>query len=194
MKKGMTIGIAKLRNLYDAHVFTILGELLEEAPRKRGTPRKYKLLKDLPTREQYKKLKEARYTTTLADLVSNAYSEAVCLRDELQDWYDNLPESFQSGDKGEQLQTAIDQLGECDSEPDLPEWLGEVQAVHYPALKLESRSDRCAEAVSSLEDAKAALDALEVEGEKKDEVEELCETLDTAISAWQDTEFPGMFG
>lgn len=43
-------------------------------------------------------------------LVSDAKSEAEELRDELQDWYDNLPENFQAGEKGDTLQSAIDEL------------------------------------------------------------------------------------
>lgn len=43
-------------------------------------------------------------------LVGDAKSEFESLRDELQEWYDNLPENFQNGDKGNDLQTAIDEL------------------------------------------------------------------------------------
>lgn len=42
--------------------------------------------------------------------ISNAKSTAEELRDECQEWYDNLPENFQNGDKGSQLQEAIDAL------------------------------------------------------------------------------------
>lgn len=43
-------------------------------------------------------------------LVGDAATQVEELKDELQSWYDNLPENFQQGDKGEALQTAIDQL------------------------------------------------------------------------------------
>lgn len=42
--------------------------------------------------------------------IDDVRSEIESLRDELQDWYDGMPENFQSGDKGDQLQTAIDEL------------------------------------------------------------------------------------
>jgi uncharacterized protein with WD repeat len=42
--------------------------------------------------------------------VTEAASEVGELRDELQEWYDNLPEQFQDGEKGGQLQNAIDEL------------------------------------------------------------------------------------
>lgn len=51
--------------------------------------------------------------------ISEGRSEMESLRDELQDWYDNLPESFQGGEKGDALQTAIseleDAIGEAES-------------------------------------------------------------------------------
>lgn len=43
-------------------------------------------------------------------LVSDAKSEGECLRDELQDWLDNLPENLQQGSKADEIQSAIDEL------------------------------------------------------------------------------------
>ena len=45
-------------------------------------------------------------------LVFDARSQAEELRDEVQSWFDNLPEAFQQGDKGQQLEEAISQLEE----------------------------------------------------------------------------------
>jgi hypothetical protein len=39
-----------------------------------------------------------------------AKDEVESLKDELQEWYDNLPENFQEGDKGSELQEAIDAM------------------------------------------------------------------------------------
>lgn len=44
------------------------------------------------------------------DTISEGRSELEELRDELQGWYDNLPEAFQSGDKGQVLEEAIQNL------------------------------------------------------------------------------------
>jgi uncharacterized coiled-coil DUF342 family protein len=53
--------------------------------------------------------RSARFDAAQAD-AADAASEIESLKDELQEWYDNLPESFQNGEKGEQLQSAIDEL------------------------------------------------------------------------------------
>ena len=51
----------------------------------------------------------ARFQAAL-DKVSEAHSDLECLRDELQNWLDNLPENLQSSSKADQLQEAIDEL------------------------------------------------------------------------------------
>lgn len=43
-------------------------------------------------------------------VIEEAASDIEELRDELQEWYDNLPEQFQSGDKGSELEDAIQSL------------------------------------------------------------------------------------
>jgi uncharacterized phage infection (PIP) family protein YhgE len=42
--------------------------------------------------------------------VSDAKGEMESLRDELQEWLDNLPDNFRDGDKGQDLESAIGQL------------------------------------------------------------------------------------
>ncbi len=43
-------------------------------------------------------------------MIEEAKSQLETLRDEEQETYDNLPESFQNGEKGEKAQTAIDAM------------------------------------------------------------------------------------
>ena len=45
-------------------------------------------------------------------LVSNAKSEFETLRDELQEWHDNMPEALQSSSKADELGEAVSQLDE----------------------------------------------------------------------------------
>ena len=53
-------------------------------------------------------------------------SEVESLKDELQDWYDNLPENFQNGDKGSELQEAIEALDSLYQELDDISGFGEI--------------------------------------------------------------------
>ena len=52
------------------------------------------------------------------------------LRDELQDWLDNMPENLQGGQKAEQLEAAIDELDQ------IIDTLDEVvmSAVDFPGM------------------------------------------------------------
>lgn len=47
---------------------------------------------------------------TAQAILDEARSDLETLRDEEQEYYDNMPESFQGGDRGDKAQTAIDQL------------------------------------------------------------------------------------
>ena len=46
----------------------------------------------------------------LSNQLSDIHDELEALKDEEQEAYDNMPESFQSGNKGEQSQAVIDSL------------------------------------------------------------------------------------
>ena len=48
-------------------------------------------------------------------MVETAKGILEACRDEEQDYFDNMPESFQSGQKGEEAQAAIDALEEASS-------------------------------------------------------------------------------
>jgi len=71
-----------------------------------------------------KRLEEA-----LSDL-SDCMSEVECLRDELQEWLDNMPENLQGGAKADELENAISQLDE------IYEKLEEAQGeeVEFPSM------------------------------------------------------------
>lgn len=61
--------------------------------------------------------------------VDEAKTEVEALRDELQEWYDNLPEAFQNGSKGEALKEAIDQLESISSALEECDW-----SVEFPGM------------------------------------------------------------
>ena len=52
----------------------------------------------------------------ISALISEAWSRLEGVRDEEQDAFDNMPESFQNGERGEAMTEAIDKLSEhCDA-------------------------------------------------------------------------------
>lgn len=65
-------------------------------------------------KDRRKRLAEANEAVSEAqELINNARSIIEECRDEEQDYYDNMPESFQYGEKGEIAQQAIDCMEEA---------------------------------------------------------------------------------
>lgn len=64
--------------------------------------------------------------------VEDAKADVECLRDELQDWRDNLPENLQSGSKADELDEAVSALDTIiDS---LDSAAGEFSSVSFPSM------------------------------------------------------------
>jgi len=129
----------------------------------------------------------------LANAVQEAFADAEGLRDELQEWYDNLPENFQNGDKGDQLQSAIDAL-ESVTEPDVPEALQDIPVSFVVNQKRrKSRSDRMQDCIALLQAAGEAAANFADENEEDEDGAVLADEIDSIVSEWENVEFPGMF-
>ena len=68
--------------------------------------------------------------TEAQSLISDAKCEMEILRDELQEWHDNLPENLQQGSKADEIQEAIDGLETCVSGLDE----AESTEVNFPGM------------------------------------------------------------
>lgn len=150
---------------------------------------------------------------SLADAVSAFYSVAQELRDEMQEAFDNTPESLQGSAVGEARQAAADALDSfVDFEPDIPEGANELTCSWTEnRLRKASRRDRLEGGISA---ANAAISALEekisqidddtavTEGEEEHEaaeelksaLEELKTQLENDVEEAGSVEFPGMYG
>lgn len=153
---------------------------------------------------------------SVADAIENGLSDLTTLRDELQEWYDNMPENFQSADKGSQLEEAIGELDEAES-VDHDALTGSTDDDGKPCepaslrfnfmrstKKRMSRADRCDEATSLLRSAHECVTewldgAVENDDGSKDRDDD--GTIADALSEVQDVidraegvTFPGMFG
>jgi len=184
-----------LNVMFDDYSTRVLGDYVSALPREKGKMRKYAVIAPLPTKEEYLVLKKNKYKTTVGDLISGAVGDLEYLKDELQEWFDNLPENFQQGDKGSQLEEAISNL-EYISELDIPDEISSTETVHYPALKTSSRADRRDEAISMLETAKEVIEDMtdfEEGSTDKSELDEIHSSIEEIIDNAQNVEFPSMF-
>jgi hypothetical protein len=184
---GQNVTIRKLKLLYGQHATDVLHSFLEELDREDGAMRTYKVVKTLPTQDEFKELQKKRYTSTVADLVDNAFGTLEDLAGEVGDWYDNLPGGFQSGDKGSALDDARNTLGSL-SQPDVNEQLGALEVYYEPAQEIRSRASRRDDAVGRLE---AVVDVLATSDYP--EAKDLIDELENAIGEAESVEFPGMY-
>lgn len=149
-----------------------------------------------------------------------AASELRDLQSEMEDWFSNLPESFQGSDKGqtieqagEALSSACDAIEGIDYPGEEGEAVPEVEVRHVlPRGKRKplSRADRCANAVAYLYAAKdyaeervaefedapedESEEAASAREEKRDAWQEWADALEEAANEAENVEFPGMFG
>jgi hypothetical protein len=151
--------------------------------------------------------------------VQDAFSGMQELKDELQEWYDNLPENFQNGSKGEQLQEAMDAIDGV-YEVDTPDAAQGLETQYMP-VKGRSRAARRDGFVAMLSAAADAArqhadflqgleydeDGDEVDGSNPDapatederdtqvsELETFADEVENAVSEFEAVEFPGMYG
>lgn len=220
MKKGDIVGSVKIRNHFDAYALRVLSDSLREVEStktgagKRGQ-RKYKIVADLPSKTQYIVLRNKHFTTNVSELITDAFSEIESLGSEMRDWYDGMPENFQSGDKGEAVNNAADSLEGMES-PGLSQIFEHISVVHLPGLKVNSRSDRASDAADMLRSASESIDEwieenrvnkesnktveLEEDGEKISitvdfyDLETVSGEIMTAAEDLEGIEFPGMYG
>lgn len=136
---------------------------------------------------------------TVESAVTDAQSGAEELRDELQEWFDNMPENLQNGSKAEEIQEAIDALEDVinaditipDAVKDLP-----VQ-FQFSRKRRQSRANRAADFCSLMEAAAAVVEnhveeSDELDDEAADEIQTFLSDLIDAANTLSDVTFPGM--
>ncbi len=129
---------------------------------KRRPQSQYVAIGEIPTAGAYAKLRDRTYTMTAEDAASQVQSTFEELGDELRSWYDGMPENFQGGDKGTEVEAAAEACEELAGSELKPEdCIAQLPVVHLPG-EGSSRGDRCAEACCLLDDlAGACSDAID---------------------------------
>lgn len=192
-----TISARKLTSTYGRLATQVLADYLEQVGA--GRSKSYKILKPLPPPQDYKFLENQHFQRTVEDLISDANSEVDSLAEELREWYDNMPENLQSGDRGSRLEEAADTLEGLDK-PEPEGELAEFKVVFRPGQKVTSRADRASEAANMYREVAQALrDFVEDQQEENkdfsgDDYEDLASTCENAADELESVEFPGAYG
>lgn len=117
---------------------------------------------------------------SLADLVSNGFSELQSLAEECREIVDNASEGLQQTQRIQTFESTADAL-ESLSEPDVPDACSDIEVEYTEMVQKRkgrgtSRSTRCSNAVSMLSGCVSALEQhISDLNDKKNEIEEMNE-------------------
>lgn len=210
--KREVLTVRGLKKRYDEYFPVILEGLL--LPRDQTKPRQqasYSVLCDLPSREEYERLKVEKYTTTVKSLMSESQSIVDELAAELEDIVSNMPENLQQTGVNQAREVAAEELRAIVEQYDeVPPEVEDLAIVFFPCLSASSRNARRAEAAEMLRtiaDAVAKYHDKHPQLQKKaknkrgripvlapDSLDEFLEGLKDMIGGLEQIEFPGMFG
>lgn len=145
---------------------------------------------------------------SLENVFTSARQELQDLQEEMEAWFDGMPENLQGSEKGDAVNQASDELSGADQQlpddlSDLPESVREMEITYTISenknkRRGSSREIRCSNACIMME---AVADALDDHAEGEDfneEVQSLIEDAAASVRTCKDEaeciEFPGMFG
>jgi len=207
-RKGQEVTEAALKSQFGDRYLDVLGAKLKQLPKVGKTRPKYTVQEDLPpTKGEYDRMRQKRFTTSVDSLISDAFGEIESLADEMREAFDNTPESLQGSGAGEARGEAADTLENLHGDqPDVPEVCAEMSCVFIPSKDLGSRPKRASGVQDMLTTAAGEIrqyieDKQEEEEGKKDEdktdfseLEELADKCEEIGEEVGGVSFPGMYG
>jgi hypothetical protein len=189
-----------LISTFGEHAAIVLRGYVERVWNKDGTIRHFKLIKPLPTQEEFTALRAERFTHSLSDLLGDAYCIFFDLTEECEESFENLPPSLQDDGVEAMLQEASGIFG-CLHMPDIDAQIGSLKVYYqcpkdyflYP-VECDGWAIRRDEAVGGLEAIVNVLESAKSDGSRldNDAVDGLISDLNEAISEAESVDFPDM--
>jgi hypothetical protein len=205
-REGEEVTSMHLSRSYDRCAKWVLSDYLEEQPRERKQRRKYIAKKDLPTKDEYKKLKTIKYTENGDVAIERAQGEIEGVKDELQEWLDNLEshEGLSQTGTADILRTAVDELDYVDF-PEFPEaseeYLKKVQVYQPPNLSKNGkvrtgRESRLGESAGRLQvvhdELSDMINRQQIPKSLVDDLQEWVDNIESVIESIEGVECPTM--
>ncbi len=207
-KKGERVAAATITRRHGKHAIRALmaegfidsAESSRSMYRKKGAKQAFTVVKVFPT--DVSACITEHFRVPVIRALDDAFSEIESLKEELQEWYDNLPESFQNGDKGDALQSAISELEGVDDfrsgykDAEIERLFKTMPGIVVWPSSGPSRSDRCCSAANAFQAVKKAIDNNIVLADKPDDektLESFSSYLDDTVQTLQSVDFPGMY-
>ena len=127
---------------------------------------------------------------TIAGCVCDAFTDMESLRDELNDWLENMPENLKGGQKADELETAISTIEEELDEPDVPVLIQEREVLIGVSPKRGGRAARRDTATGVLRVIIANLEK-GLKTTPDEEIKYFRDRLGEIADTWDTVEFPG---
>ena len=116
IKVGSIVGKTALHNRYwygAAHELDRLEYVKQQPSGKKGEVTKYKVLKELPSKEEFEKeVREKIFTKGMSEVLQDAVGEIEEIKDKMEQWNDSMQENegLSQTSKAEEVQNAYDEL------------------------------------------------------------------------------------
>jgi hypothetical protein len=192
MLVGQVLTAKALKNHYDDYWPYVLKDCLEEQPPEPKRHRKYKVVNQLPSPDEYAELEYRRFRTTAQSLISDGYGMVTELANEMHHAFHSMPANIRSSPVGRQREEAFSTLESMMQI--VPAEFPEIETVFRPALNTDTRAKRVAEAADMLSSAAAAIREYLNKAEKDEELECLANQLEEDAHALTAIDFPGRYG
>jgi hypothetical protein len=119
------------------------------------------------------------------------------LQSEMEEAYDNTPDSLQESAVGQAREEAASVLSEI-TEIDVPDLISSISTCYFPPFNQSSRRDRAATASDmfrvAIDAARKLISTSKLKKSDLKEIEEFCDDLENHAIELDDVQFPGMFG
>jgi len=187
-----TVSARKLTFKYGHHWREVLQSYVQPAPRTKGQQQQFNVYTALPDKTQYDALLRHVFTKTVEEIVDAAYDAVTDLGSEMQEIFDNTPDSLQYTEVGMARQEAASSaLGIGENKPEVPAPLTGLEVFRLP-IAASSRGAQAHDAAQALEAVIEAAEALSKTEQK--ECKDFLDQLSQDAEAIEEIEFPGMFG
>ncbi|KAA5538588.1 hypothetical protein FYK55_27255 [Roseiconus nitratireducens] len=199
-KVGESYSRQSVTRSYDSLIWQVLRAHFEFPSTTRSGSSKVVIAAALPAKEEYAAVKEMHFTKTLETLVNDAYEIVAELAEEMEEAFENTPESLQDSDIGQAREEAASQLESISADaPEVPDSLQEYKVIHFPSKSGKSRADRAGVAAGIL---RAAIGAVrqhldpppKLPRSERKSIDEFLVQLERDIDEIESVEFPGMYG
>jgi len=191
---GERLTARQLTSRYGREWRDVIGDIVAPLPREKGEQPLWEAKQPLPSKDEFDRLAEAKFTKTVQQMIDDAYETISNLGSELREAFERTPESLQETDVAiarEEAATVCEDI--AGDKPDAPKKVSKLTILRRPVSRGKSRRDEAGEAAATLEAVAAEVEKnFDIKRDSK--LTQFVEHILQHAGEIEDIEFPGMFG